>query len=227
MQGYVALADHLRLQKTVDDLAFQVAESHRRIANLLTPGTVKSFDPQKGAVVDVGFETHQIEHGMHSGTGKDWQPLKEGQKVTVLCPSGDFSNAFIIPGGFHDQNPAPSQSAGEDIRGQRGTDDKPVRLITTDTSSTLDNQAKQTSVTAGDGIASLTNAGKKTSVNAGDKVAELVNDGEKSFVRARKSGCVTCEVTDQQKFLIVVGQGSSQKAYYIDPSVLRETSIPS
>ncbi len=128
----------LRLQETIDNLSFQVAELHRKIAALIQPGTVVSFDPVKGSVIDVGYQTHKVPQGTHAGLGSDWKPLKVGQQVTLLCPSGEVSNAFVIPGGYHDKNPAPSSSSSEDIRAQRGSASSPVRLRTTDSAAFLE-----------------------------------------------------------------------------------------
>ncbi len=125
-------------QRTIDDLSFQIAELHRKIAGVVQVGTVKSFDAQKGAVLDVGYETHNVPVAWHSGSGADWAPLKVGQQVTMLCPSGDPANGFVLPGGFHDQNPAPSTDAGTDIRAQRGSAQQPNRLRTTDNGAYLE-----------------------------------------------------------------------------------------
>jgi phage baseplate assembly protein V len=132
------LALHAIVRETREQLTYHVAETNRRIAALVQVGTVTSFDPQKGAVLDVGYATHSVPYGMHSGTGVDWQPLKKGQQVTLLCPSGEVSNGFVIPGGYHDQNPQPSSDAGTDIRAQRGDAKKPNRLRTTDKGSYLE-----------------------------------------------------------------------------------------
>ena len=120
------------LQRRLDEQDYQIAELNRKLAALIQVGTVKSFDPEKGAVLDLGYDTHPVSYAWHAGMGADWAPLKVGQQITMLCPSGDASNGFVIPGGFHSANPAPSSSSGEDIRAQRGTASQPNRLRTTD-----------------------------------------------------------------------------------------------
>lgn len=200
MNDLAALAE----EQALEELHYQIAELRRMISNLVRVGTVKSFDPKTAtAVLDLGFETHDVDVGEHGGAGKDWRPLKAGQQITALCPDGDLGNAFVIAGGFHDDNKAPSQSADEDIRAQRGDGDKAVRLRTTDRLAELDNKAK------------------KTAVRAGDGVAELDNAGGKSAVRAKTNGVVACEVTDITKFKIVV----NGQAYHIRPEALLPTSL--
>lgn len=198
-------------QATIDDLYFQIAELNRRLAMMIVPGTIKSYDPKADtAQVNYALDkdgkdvtTHDVPNGGHAGTAKSWRPLKPGQQVTLFSPSGDLANAFLMPGGFHDQNKAPSQSADEDILGVRGEGDKAI-------------QARLT-----DALAALENGAKKTAVRAGDGVAELENSGEKSAVRAKKNGVVTAEVTDVTKFKIVI----NNQAYYIDPAALRPTDL--
>jgi phage baseplate assembly protein gpV len=194
----------LAQEQAFEELHYQIAELRRMISNLIRVGTVKSFDPKTAtAVLDLGFETHDVDVGEHGGAGADWRPLKKGQQITALCPEGDIANACVIPGGFHEDNKAPSQSADEDIRAQRGEGDKAVRLRTTDSSAELENKAK------------------KTAVRAGDGVAELENAGEKSAVRAKKNGVVVAEVTDVTKFKIVI----NGQAFYVRPEALLPTSL--
>ena len=119
----------------LDALEYLAATLKTRLGNVVRTGVVQSFDAEAGAaVVNLGddessFVTHKVPTNAHAGTAKDWRPYKTGQQVTLLCADGDLSNAVVIPGGFHDQNPSPSTSASEDIvcaRGQgrvRATDD--------------------------------------------------------------------------------------------------------
>lgn len=160
----------IELQRTVDDLSFELAETRRRMSNLIRPGTVKSFDPKTNkAVADVGFETHDLPVFNHAGTAKHWHPLKPGQQITLLAPDGDVANGFLIPGGFHDKNPAPSQSADEDIALQRGDDDKAVRFRTTDSEAAMENKAGKSSVVAGKDT--VTSTAKKTIID-GDLIVK-------------------------------------------------------
>jgi phage baseplate assembly protein gpV len=144
------------LRRRLDEQDFQIAELHRKVAGVVQVGTVTSFDPVKGAVLDLGYATHPVAYAWHAGTGADWAPLKVGQQVTMLCPSGDASNGFVLPGGFHSANPAPSQSAAEDIRAQRGTASQPNRLRTSDSGAYL--EALGNAIAIEDGKVTLTAA---------------------------------------------------------------------
>lgn len=125
------------INERFDDVLFELAETKRKLANVVRTGTVKSFDPKTNTIVaDVGLETHDIPYFNHGGTGANWHPAKPGQQVTLLCSDGDISNAVAIPGGFHDRNPAPSQTKDEDIAAQRG--DGKSRLRTTDQAAFLE-----------------------------------------------------------------------------------------
>ncbi|MBY6244141.1 hypothetical protein [Methylosinus sp. Sm6] len=140
---------------SLEELSYQIAELRRMISNLVRPGVVKSYDGAKHqAVLDLGFETHPIDVGAHGGTGADFAPLKAGQQIMALCPEGDIGNAMVIAGGFHDGNKAPSQAADEDIRAQRGSGDKAVRLRTTDHAAIL--EAEDASVTVEGGKVTIT-----------------------------------------------------------------------
>ncbi len=119
------------INERFDDVLFELAEAKRKLDNIVRTGTVKSFDPKTNTIVaDVGLETHDIPYFNHGGTGANWHPPKPGQQITLLSASGDLANAVAIPGGFHDKNAAPSQTADEDIVAQRG--DGKARLRTTD-----------------------------------------------------------------------------------------------
>lgn len=193
----------LAMQDTIDGLMYLVADMDRRMANVLRPGTVKSFDPQTNtAVCDVGFTTHDVPAGNHAGTAKHWHPLKPGQQITLCCPGGDVANAFILPGGFHDQNAAPSTSADEELIGQRGDGDQAVRHRTTDDEASLD---------------CVKHA---TLVRAGDKIAEMVNANEKSAVRAAADGKVKLEVTTADRLKIKIGD----QWFTINPDALLPTT---
>lgn len=192
----------LAMQETIDGLVYLLAEQDRKLANLIRPGTVKSYDPKTDtAKLDVGFDTHDVPSGMHGGTGADWKPFKKGQQVTMFCPGGDPANGFVVAGGFHDANKAPSQSADEDIRARRGEGDKAVQLRTTDDEAELDCRKHE------------------TKVRAGKDVAELVNAKHKSAVRADKDGKVRLEVQAIEKLKIKIGDSW----FHIRPEALLPT----
>jgi len=154
------------IPRRVADLEYLVADMKRRESNYVRPGVVVSFDPATNSIVanigsgDAPVATHPVPVFTHAGSGLSWRPLKAGQQITLLCPDGDLSNAVALPGGFHDKNPAPSQSAAEDIEAQRGQS----RLRTTDTAAYLETgsssvkvEASQITLTAG-GVTALLSA---------------------------------------------------------------------
>jgi len=202
----MTLAGDARLiafQETLDQVMYLIAEQDRKLANIIRPGTIKSYDAKTDtAKLDVGFETHDVPSGMHAGIGADWSPAKGGQQITMLCPGGDPANAFFIPGGFHNDNPQPSQSADEDIRARRGAGDKAVQLRTTDDEAGLDCRKHQ------------------TFVRAGKEIAELDNIKGKSAVRAKKDGVVHLEVQAIEKLKIKIGD----QFFHIRPEALLPTS---
>lgn len=119
----------------LDDLEYLAATLKTRLGNVVRTGVVKSYDAAKNGVVanlgddDATFLTHTVPVFTHAGSGKDWRPMKAGQQVTLISADGDLSNAVALPGGFHDQNGAPSTQASEDIVMARGD----VRARATDT----------------------------------------------------------------------------------------------
>lgn len=141
------------VNERIDDLLFEHAEVKRKLDNVVRTGTVKSFDPKTNTIVaDVGLETHDIPYFNHGGEGANWHPPKPGQQVTLLSASGDLANAVAIPGGFHDKNPAPSQTKDEDIAAQRGAGKS--RLRTTDQAAFL--EAFQSAVKVENGKVTIT-----------------------------------------------------------------------
>lgn len=138
----------MNLWDRLEELERQNAELHRKLDTIVRVGVVK--DVKDGAyVVDAGFDTHQLDHAQHGGHGKDHRPLKKGQQVTLLCPGGDISNACIIPGGYHDGNPAPATDDASDIIGERAG----ARLRTKDGEAAL--EALSSAVRVVDGVIHL------------------------------------------------------------------------
>ena len=98
----------------LDDLYREVAELKARLANVMRPAVVVSYDAgAHTAVVRLAgeqSETHAIQVGDQPGW---WAPLKAGQQVTLLCASGDIANAMIIAGGYTQRDAKPSSRADE------------------------------------------------------------------------------------------------------------------
>lgn len=148
----------MSLARRLDDIEYQLADLKRRQSNFARPGVVKSVNKDGSVVADVGFTTHDVPVYSHNGAGKSWTPMKAGQQIVLICPDGDLSNAFAIPGGYHDKNPAPSDNLGEDILAQRNAS----RFRTTDAAAFLERGGS--SVKAEDGVVTI-------------KAAKIVLDG--------------------------------------------------
>lgn len=120
--------DRLRLQETLDDVLFQLAEIKRQKAMMIRPGTVKSYDAGANqAIVDVGLDTHSIDLGNHFA---HWNPLVAGQQIMLLCPDGDLSNGMLIHGGYTSSFTKPSSRNDEQalVPPVNGADEAAVRI---------------------------------------------------------------------------------------------------
>ena len=149
----------MSLVARIEALEYHNADLKRRQSNYVRNAVVVSFDPVANAIVaNIGdattpVNTHPVPVFTHAGSGKSWRPLKAGQQIILLCPDGDLANVVALPGGFHDKNPAPSQSAAEDIEAQRGA----ARLRTTDNAAFL--ECGGSSVEVQDGTITLSAGG--------------------------------------------------------------------
>jgi len=104
------------LQNRIDDLYYEHAEMKRQQANLMRPGTVKSFDAAKGlAICDVGFDTRPLRTLQFAGEFNSWHPMTAGQQIMLFSPSGDPGNGLVLPLGHSNANPAPSARGDEHV----------------------------------------------------------------------------------------------------------------
>ena len=103
-----------KLQATIDDLSYLLAEAHRQLQLVSgVMGIVMSWDPKTHtAIVDLGYESHPIPVADANG---DFTPLNPGDLVHVYAPSGKLSNAYLRPAGYSGQQTPPSSSAGERV----------------------------------------------------------------------------------------------------------------
>ena len=170
----------MSLVRRIEALEYHVAEEKRRQSNYVRPAVVISFDPKTNTTVaniatpDNPVPTHAIPVFTHAGSGKSWRPLKKGQQITLLSPDGDLANAVALPGGFHDKNPAPSQSADEDIENQRGSG----RLRATDTAQFV--EFGSTSVKVEDGKVTISAGGVTWTLSASGEATQggkVTHDG--------------------------------------------------
>lgn len=91
-----------------------------RIAASTRHGVVEEIDHQGNRVrIRTGnllTDWLPMSHGRAGGT-RDWDPLTLGEQVTLQCPSGDLSQARLLPSLNSDNAPPPAgASAGNIIR---------------------------------------------------------------------------------------------------------------
>lgn len=87
-------------------------------------GSVEMVDPQRGYRLKFG----EAEDGKaflspwypHPETGKSSIPLKLGQVVGVVNPSGDPRQGFLVRAGYSDDHPAPNQDMAANVFSDAG-----------------------------------------------------------------------------------------------------------
>ena len=103
--------------------ALDLGDAARRQANLIRPGTVAEIDAA-AARVRVRYGTSPDGKPaltawlpwLPSAAGgyRDWRAPSAGEQVVLLAPCGELAAAFVLPGAYRDDFPAPESSA--DVR---------------------------------------------------------------------------------------------------------------
>ncbi len=86
--------------------------------NSLKVGPVEVIDAQKGYRLRLGgsdAEPYLSPWYPHPETGKTSIPLKKGQIVGVVNPTGDPRQGFVIRGGYSDGNPSPNDDVEANV----------------------------------------------------------------------------------------------------------------
>jgi phage baseplate assembly protein V len=85
-------------------------EIARAIRNLIRTGIVTDVDPVKGLcrVQTGGIQTTWLT--ARAGRSRSWWAPSVGEQVLLLAIGGELDTAFVLPGIFSDDNPAPSAS---------------------------------------------------------------------------------------------------------------------
>lgn len=94
--------------------------------NALKIGPVEVIDADKGYRLRLGGsdeDPHLSPFYPHPETGKSSVPLKKGQIVGVINPSGDPRQGLVFRGGYSDANPSPNDDMDANV-----FDDAGVRL---------------------------------------------------------------------------------------------------
>jgi phage baseplate assembly protein V len=88
-------------------------EIARAIRNLIRTGIVTDVDPVKGLcrVQTGGIQTTWLNWlTARAGRSRSWWAPSVGEQVLLLAIGGELDTAFVLPGIFSDDNPAPSAS---------------------------------------------------------------------------------------------------------------------
>ena len=93
---------------------FDIVELARRLANLITTGTVQDVRLSPYAVkVSIGqlLTTWLPVVVSRAGKNQSWDPLEEGEQVLVFSPDGDLAQGWVCGAGYSQNHPAPSDKA--------------------------------------------------------------------------------------------------------------------
>ena len=92
-----------------------IQELARAIRNLIRSGVVTEVDTVQGLcrVQSGGIQTTWLNWlTTRAGRSRTWWAPSVGEQVLLLAIGGELDTAFVLPGIFSDDNPAPSASAG-------------------------------------------------------------------------------------------------------------------
>lgn len=114
------------LQKRILKLESLVVQQQEAFRNMFRTGTVQKYDGKKDRAVAIDDmegdddngkpETPPIRVLGQSGKIKKRTTLSEGEQVLIISPGGDFGlGSFMMPLGYNEDNPSPSDEADEDI----------------------------------------------------------------------------------------------------------------
>lgn len=101
-----------------EDLAYQLTEAHRRISNIIRPGTIAEVqlgDAPGTALARVKFSDDWTSdfrpvHQLHAGALGSWSAPVVGEQVLMLSPSGEPGAGWVLRGWNSGAKPAPSNS---------------------------------------------------------------------------------------------------------------------
>ncbi|HDH1294674.1 baseplate assembly protein V [Klebsiella quasipneumoniae] len=91
-----------------------IQELARAIRNLIRSGVVTEVDTSQGLcrVQSGGIQTTWLNWlTTRAGRSRTWWAPSMGEQVLLLAIGGELDTAFVLPGIFSDDNPAPSASA--------------------------------------------------------------------------------------------------------------------
>lgn len=95
-----------------------LAELSALVHNMVRIGQIKQIDPRNALVRVQCGDNLSDWLPVPAAIGNNfiaWQPMRLGQTVTLVCPSGDLAQARIVGMGYTTDIPAFSQNPGKDI----------------------------------------------------------------------------------------------------------------
>ncbi|MDV2903777.1 phage baseplate assembly protein V [Phytobacter diazotrophicus] len=91
-----------------------IQELARALRNMIRTGVIVETDPDTGRcrVQTGGIVTDWLQWLTHrAGRSRTWWAPSIGEQVLILAVGGELDTAFVLPGIFSDDHPAPSVSA--------------------------------------------------------------------------------------------------------------------
>lgn len=91
-----------------------IQELARALRNMIRTGVIVEIDSDTGRcrVQTGGMYTDWLQWLTHrAGRSRTWWAPSVGEQVLILAVGGELDTAFVLPGIFSDDNPAPSASA--------------------------------------------------------------------------------------------------------------------
>ena len=102
--------------------ALQIPDMERRVADMVKLGTVSDTDYSDPKAPRVKVKYGKNETGwlpwaaVRAGRARTWEPLKMGEQVVIVSPSGDLAQGIIVGSVNYNDRPAPSSKEGETVR---------------------------------------------------------------------------------------------------------------
>jgi len=86
----------------------KLAELHRRIKNLIRTGTIEEVKDHLAHVRTGELTTNWLPClTLRAGDARTWWRPSAGERVLLLCLSGELTGAVALPAIYSDANPAP------------------------------------------------------------------------------------------------------------------------
>jgi len=101
------------------ELRAEIESLRTIVSNLLRPGTVSEVDKAKGYRLQLGKDGEGKPYLSpwlpHPETGKTSVPLKVGQIVGLMSPTGDPQQGFLLRGGYSDGHKSPNENMDANV----------------------------------------------------------------------------------------------------------------